>query len=107
MGAEGYGALERSGAEAAAQWKEPREAGQDRIHAADRRSCCFAIAGQLPLGQMHGATHNLGITLISYILVLLVRIIFIYMLMIGGYIKDPVYALHVIIYAFQDGRVAG
>ena len=58
MGAGGCGAWGCGGAEAAAQRKEPREAGLDRIHAADRRSGCFAVAGQLPPGQMHGATYR-------------------------------------------------
>ena len=43
---------------AAAQRKEPWEAGLDIIHATDCRSCCFAVAGRLPPGHMHGATHR-------------------------------------------------
>ena len=58
VGAWGCRACGRDGAEAAAQRKESQEARLDRIHAADRRSGCFSVAGQLPPGQMHGATYR-------------------------------------------------
>ena len=58
VGAGGCGVWGRDGAGSAAQLKEPWEAGLDRIHAADRRSCRFAIAGRLQLGHMHGTTHR-------------------------------------------------